>query len=75
MSDSSETKGTAIVVYEDIYDAAKACKHLSSFNVKGRYIVVVYYKPEKKLAAKDPAQQLAELEQLRKKHKIDQDNE
>lgn len=31
-----ETRGTAFVVYEDIYDAKNACEHLSGFNVSNR---------------------------------------
>ncbi len=31
-----ETKGTAFVVYEDIFDAKNAVDHLSGFNVMGR---------------------------------------
>ena len=38
-----ETKGTAFVVYEDIFDAKNACDHLSGFNVCNRYLVVLYY--------------------------------
>ena len=40
---SPETRGTAFVVYEDIFDAKNACDHLSGFNVCGRYLVVLYY--------------------------------
>lgn len=38
-----ETRGTAFVVFEDIFDAKNACDHLSGFNVCGRYLVVLYY--------------------------------
>ena len=34
------TKGTAFVVYEDIYDAKKAVDHLSGFDVANRYLIV-----------------------------------
>lgn len=44
--DKSSTKGTAFVVYEDIYDAKNAVDHLSGFNVCGRYLVVLYYKKQ-----------------------------
>ena len=37
-----ETRGTAFVVYEDIFDAKNACEHLSGFNVSNRYLVVLY---------------------------------
>src|ERR1700733_13120262 len=42
-----ETRGTAFVVYEDIYDAKNACDHLSGFNVCNRYLVVLYYQATK----------------------------
>jgi len=38
-----DTKGTAFVVYEDIFDAKNACDHLSGFNVQNRYLIVLYY--------------------------------
>ena len=41
------TRGTAFVVYEDIFDAKNACEHLSGFNVCNRYLVVLYYQPHK----------------------------
>ncbi|EED96292.1 predicted protein, partial [Thalassiosira pseudonana CCMP1335] len=44
---SRDTRGTAFVVYEDIYDAKRAVDHLSGFNVGGRYLVVMYYQPAK----------------------------
>lgn len=44
---TAETKGTAFVVYEDIFDAKNACDHLSGFNVCNRYLVVLYYQPNK----------------------------
>lgn len=42
-----ETRGTAFVVYEDIFDAKNACDHLSGFNVCNRYLVVLYYQASK----------------------------
>lgn len=38
---NKDTKGTAFVVYEDIYDAKAAVDHLSGFNVGGRYLTVL----------------------------------
>ena len=38
-----DTRGTAFVVYEDIYDAKNAVDHLSGFNVCNRYLIVLYY--------------------------------
>jgi pre-mRNA branch site protein p14 len=37
------TRGTAFVVYEDIYDAKDAVDQLSGFNVCGRYLIVLYF--------------------------------
>jgi hypothetical protein len=36
---SSNTKGTAFVVYEDVADAKQACDKLNGFNFQGRYLV------------------------------------
>ncbi|KAF0987900.1 hypothetical protein HZS_587 [Henneguya salminicola] len=47
LGSSVETRGTAYVIYDDIYDAKKACEQLSGFNVCNRYLVVVYYQPKK----------------------------
>lgn len=41
-----DTKGTAFVVYEDIYDAKTARERLQAFNVKDRYIIVLYHSQE-----------------------------
>ncbi|CAI2386440.1 unnamed protein product [Moneuplotes crassus] len=41
---AGKTKGTAFVVYEDIYDAKNAVDHLSGFNVGGKYLTCLYYK-------------------------------
>ena len=47
--DRSDTRGTAFVVYEDIFDAKNAVDHLSGFNVCGRYLIVLYYQQSKML--------------------------
>eukprot|EP00967_Tisochrysis_lutea_P042875 scaffold51623_cov22-Tisochrysis_lutea.AAC.2 len=44
---TKETRGTAYVAYEDIYDAKTACDHLSGFNVANRYLIVLYYNPQR----------------------------
>jgi len=43
VGDKPDTRGTAFVVYDDIYDAKNAVDHLSGFNVCGRYLIVLYY--------------------------------
>lgn len=47
VGNTAETRGTAYVVYEDIFDAKNACDHLSGFNVCNRYLVVLYHQPTK----------------------------
>ena len=48
MGTEKDTKGTAYVVYEDIFDAKAAVENLSGFNVMGRYLVVGYHNAPKK---------------------------
>ncbi|OCT79036.1 hypothetical protein XELAEV_18030132mg [Xenopus laevis] len=47
VGNTPESRGTAYVVYEDIFDAKNACDHLSGFNVCNRYLVVLYYNPNR----------------------------
>mmetsp|Transcript_17544 Transcript_17544/g.53962 ORF Transcript_17544/g.53962 Transcript_17544/m.53962 type:complete len:125 (-) Transcript_17544:38-412(-) len=63
-----DTRGTAFVVYEDIYDAKNAVDHLSGFNVCGRYLIVLYYQAQR-MAQRTASleQKRAELEALRKR--------
>jgi pre-mRNA branch site protein p14 len=65
--DRQETRGTAFVVYEDIYDAKNAVDHLSGFNVCGRYLIVLYYQPSKMMKNLDNAAKKKELEEMRAK--------
>eukprot|EP01135_Chromosphaera_perkinsii_P003398 Nk52_evm22s242 gene=Nk52_evmTU22s242 len=60
------TRGTAYVVYEDIFDAKNACEHLSGFNVGGRYLVVLYYQPSKAFMKNDLERKRKENEALKK---------
>ena len=53
---TKDTRGTAYVVYEDIYDAKAAADHLSGFNVANRYLIVLFYQP---------ARQAKKLDQVR----------
>ena len=63
-----DTRGTAFVVYEDIYDAKNAVDHLSGFNVCGRYLIVLYF-PAARMQKRTESleQKRAELEALRKR--------
>ena len=40
---SGDKKGTAFIVYNNIYDAKEAVENLNGFNVGGRYLVALYY--------------------------------
>ncbi|GFH60839.1 RNA-binding domain-containing protein [Chaetoceros tenuissimus] len=66
LGDRKDTRGTAFVVYEDIYDAKAAVDHLSGFNVGGRYLVLLYYQPAKFEKREQTEQKQKELEELRK---------
>jgi len=62
-----DTRGTAFVIYEDIYDAKAAVDHLSGFNVGGRYLVVLYYQPAKFQRRAEAEEKQRELEELRRR--------
>ena len=63
-------RGTAFVVYEDIFDAKNACDHLSGFNVCNRYLVVLYYQPHKVTKKIDVEKKQTELDGLKKKFNL-----
>lgn len=65
MGTSKETRGTAYVVYEDIYDAKQACEHLSGFNLLGRYLIVLYWQPNKVTRRVRMEERQQQLEQLK----------
>lgn len=65
---SNENKGTAFVVYEDIFDAKKALDHLSGFNVGNRYIVVLYYNKGKMEEKRSVQQRKAEVAKLKEQY-------
>lgn len=65
-----ETRGTAFVVYEDIFDAKNACDHLSGFNVCNRYLVVLYYRSNKAFKGMDVEKKQEEIDALKKKYGI-----
>ena len=62
-----ETKGTAFVVYEDIFDAKNACEHLSGFSLQGRYLIVLYYQPDREAKKRELERQQRELEEIKAK--------
>ncbi|KAA6311970.1 MAG: putative Nucleotide-binding, alpha-beta plait, partial [Streblomastix strix] len=72
---AADTKGTAFVIYENIYDAKSACDHLSGFNVCNRYLVVLYYSQAKMNKKIDQKKQQAELEKLRLTYEKGKEND
>ncbi len=75
LGDTSETRGNAYVVYEDIFDAQVAIKHTHGYSLEGRFLRVSYYKPpKKKVTAQDTkleSEKLKqELEELRRRHGV-----
>ena len=44
LGNENDTKGTAFVVYEDIFDAKVAQEKMNNFSVANRYLVVLYMK-------------------------------
>ncbi|KAL4468362.1 hypothetical protein ABPG72_012256 [Tetrahymena utriculariae] len=62
---SGDKKGTAFVVYEDIFDAKTAVEHLNGFNVAGRYLIVLYYQPHKINKKADLQKKQEEVDRLK----------
>lgn len=73
VGNAPETRGTAFVVYEDIFDAKNACDHLSGFNVCNRYLVVLYYQSTKAFQKLDKEKKRQELEKIRETYGISKD--
>merc|ERR1712122_141389 len=67
---TQETRGTAYVVYEDIFDAKNACDHLSGFNVCNRYLIVLYYQSNKAFKKVDAEKKEAELMAMKAKYNL-----
>ena len=68
--DKQETRGTAFVVYEDIYDAKNAVDHLSGFNVCGRYLIVLYYQQARMQKVVDNVSKRKEIDEMKSKFGI-----
>mmetsp|Transcript_30803 Transcript_30803/g.66101 ORF Transcript_30803/g.66101 Transcript_30803/m.66101 type:complete len:131 (+) Transcript_30803:61-453(+) len=72
LGNTRDTKGTAFVVYEDIYDAKNAVEHLSGFNVANRYLIVLYYnKARVQMRKVSSSGREKELRDLQKKYGVD----
>ncbi|XP_052579582.1 splicing factor 3B subunit 6-like [Peromyscus californicus insignis] len=69
VGNTPETRGTADVVYEDIFDAKNACDHLSGFNMCNRYLVV-YYNANRAFQKMDTKKKEEQLKLLKEKYGI-----
>lgn len=73
IGNQNETRGSAYVIYEDIFDAKEACEHLSGFNVCGRYLIVTYYNPARRFAKEaEMARRVEDIEAMRRKLKLNE---
>jgi pre-mRNA branch site protein p14 len=72
---TADTRGTAFVIYEDIFDAKNACEHLSGFNVCNRYLVVLYYQATKAWRRMDTEKQKEKLEEVKDRYGLGGDIE
>ncbi|CAL5348886.1 unnamed protein product [Camellia sinensis] len=66
----SDTRGTAFIVYEDIYDAKTTVDHLSGFNAANRYLIVLYYQQAKMNKKFDQKKKEDEITKLQEKYGI-----
>ncbi|RXM99731.1 Tudor domain-containing protein 6 [Acipenser ruthenus] len=73
VGNTAESRGTAYVVYEDIFDAKNACDHLSGFNVCNRYLVVLYYNANRAFQKMDTKKKEEQLKLLKEKYGINTD--
>ncbi|KAI1712172.1 RNA recognition motif domain-containing protein [Ditylenchus destructor] len=75
IGNTAETRGTAFVIYEDIFDAKNACEHLSGFNVSNRYLVVLYYQATKAYRRMDTDKAKEKLEEVKGRYNLGGDLE
>ncbi|KAI7873657.1 RNA-binding domain-containing protein [Lichtheimia hyalospora FSU 10163] len=73
VGNASDTRGTAFVVYEDIYDAKNACEHLQGFNILGRYLIVLYYQQNKVTKKMNLQKKEEELRELKTRYGVGDD--
>lgn len=74
LGNASSTRGTAFVVYDDIYDAKHACEHLTGFTVAGRYLIVLYYQQEKMNKRMDVKKRQEDLAELKQKYNVSEED-
>lgn len=71
LGNSKDTRGSAFVVYEDIFDAKNAQEHLSGFNVQNRYLIVLYHSIKKQTKKLSTKEQEEDLRQMQEKYGVD----
>ena len=62
---TDKTRGTAYVIYEDIFEAKAALEALSGYNIMGRYVVVLYFDKDKLKKQIDNAKQREKVRQIK----------
>merc|ERR1712216_80552 len=67
IGNSNDTKGSAYVVFEDIFDARAACEHLSGYNVQGRYLILLFHHDTNKDSKEDMTSKEMEVRTLTQK--------
>ncbi|KAI7868953.1 hypothetical protein BDF14DRAFT_452555 [Spinellus fusiger] len=73
IGNSTDTRGTAFVVYDDIFDAKNACEHLQGFNILGRYLIVLYYQQNKVTKKMNLHKKEEELKELKTRYGVGDD--
>jgi pre-mRNA branch site protein p14 len=68
---SKKTRGTAFVVYEDIFDAKRAQEGLSGFNVQNRYLIVLYWNQKRQQQHQSTKEEEERLKALQMEHGVD----
>lgn len=71
LGNSKDTRGTAYVVYEDIFDAKNAQEHLSGFNVQNRYLIVLYHQAKRQTQKLSTKEEEEELRRMQQKYGVD----
>ncbi|SAM04058.1 hypothetical protein [Absidia glauca] len=71
VGNAQDTRGTAFVVFEDIFDAKNACEHLQGFNILGRYLIVLYYQQNKITKKMNLQKKEDELKEMKARYGVD----
>jgi pre-mRNA branch site protein p14 len=66
---ASDTKGSAFVAYEDIFDAKNALDHLKGLQVAGKYLSVNYLQKDRIIRKAEIRKAKQEIENLKKEFK------